>query len=224
MLKYGPVDVVVLAAGEPRFDGSVLAELEKQAALGTIRVLDAMILMKDEAGRQWRLDLKDLPPEQAAAVGFIEDETQGMLNEEDAEIFFEGMVPGSAVVALAIEHTWAVNLVNAIAGAGFEVALNFRVPAPIVSDAYASLAETTTRNAVDRRQANKNAAAYSQAMQQAAPPPQEAYAPPPQPEYAPPAPSEDDVISQLERLGALHAQGILTDQEFAEQKAKLLAG
>ena len=85
------------------------------------------------------LDLKDLPPDQAAAVGFIEDETQGLLNEEDAEIFFEGMVPGSAVVALAIEHTWAVNLVNAIAGAGFEVALNFRVPAPVVSDAFDSL-------------------------------------------------------------------------------------
>ncbi len=142
MMNYGPVDVVVLAAGEPRFDGSVLAELEKQAAQGTIRVLDAMILMKDETGRQWRLDLKDLPPDQAAAVGFIEDETQGLLNEEDAEIFFEGMVPGSAVVALAIEHTWAVNLVNAIAGAGFEVALNFRVPAPVVSDAFDSLTET----------------------------------------------------------------------------------
>jgi hypothetical protein len=40
-------------------------------------------------------------------------------------------------------------------------------------------------------------------------------------EVAAPAP-EEDVISQLERLGALHAQGILTDEEFAAQKAKLL--
>ena len=30
MMKYGPIDVVVLAAGEPRFDGSVLAELENK--------------------------------------------------------------------------------------------------------------------------------------------------------------------------------------------------
>ena len=73
---------------------------------------------------------------------------------------------------------------------------------------------TATRNAVNRRQADKNAAAYSHAVQQTAPPPQEY--------EAPPAQSQDDVISQLERLGALHAQGILTDQEFAEQKAKLL--
>lgn len=90
---------------------------------------------------------------------------------------------------------------------------------------------TATRNAVDRHQAQKNAVAYTNAMNtaaaQAAPPPPQ-YAPPP-PQYAPPPPQEyaapvaqEDVISQLERLGALKAQGILTEEEFAEQKAKLL--
>jgi len=78
---------------------------------------------------------------------------------------------------------------------------------------------TATRNAVNRRQANKNVAAYSSAVNQAsvqAPPPQQ-MAPPPE-EY----PEEVDTISQLERLGALYAQGLLTDEEFAAQKAKLL--
>ena len=82
---------------------------------------------------------------------------------------------------------------------------------------------TATRNAVNRRQADKNAQAYTQAMntaaaQQAPPPQQEQYYPPE------PAPVEqDDVLTQLERLGALKAQGLLTDEEFAEAKQKLLA-
>jgi hypothetical protein len=80
---------------------------------------------------------------------------------------------------------------------------------------------TATRNAVNRRQASKNAEAYAQAEQvyvEAAPPPQEEYyAPPPAP-----AP-EEDMITQLERLGALKAQGLLTDEEFAAAKQKLLA-
>src|SRR5512136_3029975 len=139
MINHGPVDVIVLAAGEPRFDGSVLAELERQAASGTIRVLDAMLLIKDEAGQQWGLDLEDLPPEQAAAVGFIETGTRGLFDSEDAETLMEGMVPGSAVVALAIEHTWALALVNALWQAGVETALNFRVPALDVDEAFASL-------------------------------------------------------------------------------------
>ena len=80
---------------------------------------------------------------------------------------------------------------------------------------------TATRNAVNRRQADKNAQAYTQAMNNAAveqaPPPQEV-APPPA------AAPEQDMITHLERLGALKAQGLLTDEEFAAAKAKLLAG
>lgn len=86
---------------------------------------------------------------------------------------------------------------------------------------------TATRNAVNRRQAEKNAQAYSSAMSSVQPqqaPPQY-YAPPPQELYAAPPPAQanqEDVIAQLERLGALKAQGILTEEEFAAQKAKLL--
>ncbi len=89
-----------------------------------------------------------------------------------------------------------------------------------------------TRNAVNRRQAEKNATAYTNAMNsaqaQVAPPPQQ-YAPPPEQSAPPPPPAEpapaapvDDPITQLERLGALKAQGLLTDEEFNAQKAKIL--
>ena len=89
--------------------------------------------------RCWALDLEDLPPEEAAALGFIETGTRGLFDSEDADTLYEGMVPGSAVVALAIEHTWALALVNAMYQAGVDVALNFRVPAMVVDEAFASL-------------------------------------------------------------------------------------
>ena len=79
---------------------------------------------------------------------------------------------------------------------------------------------TATRNAVNRRQADKNVAAYSHAVEQQAP---QQYAPPPQEYYQPPVEAQqEDVITQLERLGNLLAQGILTQEEFDAQKAKLL--
>ena len=55
MIKRGPVDVIVVAGGIPRFDGSVFNELERLAKAGTIRVLDAMILVKNEEGNTWRV-------------------------------------------------------------------------------------------------------------------------------------------------------------------------
>ena len=74
---------------------------------------------------------------------------------------------------------------------------------------------TATRNAVNRRQADKNVAAYSEAVDHA-------YAEPVAAPQAPPAAGSDDSIAQLERLGALYAQGLLTDEEFAAQKAKIM--
>lgn len=71
---------------------------------------------------------------------------------------------------------------------------------------------TTVSNRVSRRQGQKWAEQDAQAQ------PQEAPAPPP-PEPAAPA---ADPIQQLKDLGDLHAQGILTDEEFAVQKARIL--
>ena len=138
-MKYGPVDVVILATGEPKFDGSILAELERLAKAGTIRVLDAMILARALDGERISLDMEDLADEDKAALAFIDTGTRGVFDSEDADALWEGMVPGSAVVALAIENTWAVGLLNAFEEAGVEVALHTRIPAPIVEDALASL-------------------------------------------------------------------------------------
>jgi hypothetical protein len=84
---------------------------------------------------------------------------------------------------------------------------------------------TAVSGRVARRQAEKYSsrdaqiyadrdAAYQQQTAAAQPAPA---APPP-----PPATGESDMISQLKQLGELHAQGILTDEEFAAQKAKVL--
>jgi len=93
---------------------------------------------------------------------------------------------------------------------------------------------------VQRRQQGRWAA--QDAQQQGYPPPQQyaapapTYAPPPpppppptyaQPVYVEPAtdaPDMDAKIAQLKQLAELRDQGILTDAEFAAQKAQILAG
>jgi hypothetical protein len=88
---------------------------------------------------------------------------------------------------------------------------------------------TAVSGRVQRRQAEKYtdrdaqiAADRQQAYQQDVAPQQPQYAPPPPAAPAPAA--ESDTITQLKQLGELHAQGILTDEEFAAQKAKVLNG
>ena len=139
MLKRGPVDLVVFAMGEPNFDGSIIRELKKQTASGTIRVLDVMVLFKSATGEEYRVDIEDLPESDLAALNFKESETWGLFDSDDAETLWEGMVPDSGIVALAIEHRWAIDLVNTLEAKGVEVAFSYRVPAPVVDDAFASM-------------------------------------------------------------------------------------
>src|SRR5262245_34648968 len=79
---------------------------------------------------------------------------------------------------------------------------------------------TAVSNRVSRRQAQR----WQQQGYYDEPEPQQQYQEPPPQQYAPPPPAEPepDPIEQLKQLGELHAQGILTDEEFAAQKAKIL--
>ena len=43
-----------------------------------------------------------------------------------------------------------------------------------------------------------------------------------QAQAAPPPQTEDDSAAQLQNLAQLHSQGVLTDEEFAAAKAKIL--
>jgi hypothetical protein len=58
-------------------------------------------------------------------------------------------------------------------------------------------------------------------MQDAFEPEPEPQAPPPAPQAPPPA-QATDVTAELKRLADLHAQGALSDEEFAAAKAKVL--
>ena len=77
---------------------------------------------------------------------------------------------------------------------------------------------TVVAGGVSRHQQKK----YAEQDQAAAPQPEVAYAQAPAPEPA--GGMSPDAIQQLKDLAALKEQGILTEDEFAAQKAKILAG
>jgi hypothetical protein len=73
-----------------------------------------------------------------------------------------------------------------------------------------------TATAVSGRVAQAQHARQAEAEAPAAPPPPAADPPPARP-------STSDQLDQLERLAALHQQGILDDAELAAAKARILA-
>jgi len=87
---------------------------------------------------------------------------------------------------------------------------------------------TAVSGGMQRRQQDKayqaqEAQAYEAQQQQAAMQEAAAQAVAAQQPAAPAAPAGDDMMAKLTQLAQLHAQGILSDDEFAAAKAKLLA-
>jgi Short C-terminal domain len=89
----------------------------------------------------------------------------------------------------------------------------------VVAGTATAVVGGVSRHQAGKAQQQQDAAAYQQ--EQAAPPQEVVYAAPPPP---PPAPAQDTTLDQLKQLGDLHSSGVLTDDEFAAQKAKILGG
>ena len=86
----------------------------------------------------------------------------------------------------------------------------FRRGRPILRTAAIMGTATAVSGAVQHRQQERYAAQDAQATQEYAPAP------------AAPAAGEPDITTELTQLAQLHAQGILTDEEFSAKKAQLL--
>jgi hypothetical protein len=85
---------------------------------------------------------------------------------------------------------------------------------------------TAVSNRVSRRQANRWASQDqgSPAYMASTGPQEQYYEQPPQQQYAPPPPPppQEDRLDQLKDLAALKEQGVLSEEEFAAEKARIL--
>jgi hypothetical protein len=82
---------------------------------------------------------------------------------------------------------------------------------------------TSVSNRVSRRQYNRWAQQDAQSYQEPEPAPSAPAPSAPAPSAPAPSAGGDDRLAQLKQLGDLKAQGILTEEEFAAEKARILA-
>ena len=102
------------------------AELARLAEAGTIRVLDLLILAKDEDGSVEALEIDDL--EAVDEIRALETEIAEILAAEDVEMLAEAMLPGSVAGVLVYENAWAAPFADAARRAGAQLIANGRIP------------------------------------------------------------------------------------------------
>ena len=103
----GPVDylVVEFPAGASNFTGEMAKELLALVDAGTIRVIDVLILTKDEDGAVDAMELSDI--EELGELQAVEAQLAELLAAEDVEHLAAAMDPGSTAGVLIWENLWA---------------------------------------------------------------------------------------------------------------------
>jgi hypothetical protein len=126
--QLGPVDylVVEFPAGASNFTGEMANELIALVDSGTIRLIDVLILTKNEDGTIDAMELSDL--DELGELQALEAQLADLLAEEDVEHLAAAMDPGSTAGVLIWENLWAAPFAAAARRSGGQLIANGRIP------------------------------------------------------------------------------------------------
>ncbi len=130
--EVGPIDYVVVEfpAGASNFTGEMAAELLSLVDAGTIRVIDLIILTKDDDGTIDAMEITDL--EDLNGLEVLEAELAEFLAAEDAALLAAAMDPGSTAGVVVYENLWAAPFASAARRAGGQLIANGRIPSQAI--------------------------------------------------------------------------------------------
>ena len=125
---------------ENRFDGSIAPAIADLVARGIVRVLDVVIISKDDDGQITLAEIADLDGDGVNDLAVMTGDIPGLIGEDDERAVADELPPGSTVAMIAWENTWAIGASMAIRQAGGVVMAHERI-APGDVDAVLSVFE-----------------------------------------------------------------------------------
>ena len=126
--SLGPIDYIVVEfpAGASTFTGEMSEALLSLVDAGTIRVVDVLILTKNEDGSVDAMELSDI--EQLGPLQSVEAQLAELLAAEDVEHLAAAMDPGSTAGVLIWENLWAAPFASAARRSGGQLIATGRIP------------------------------------------------------------------------------------------------
>jgi hypothetical protein len=126
--ELGPIDYIVVEfpAGASNFTGEMAKELLALVEARTIRVIDVLILTKDEDGTVEAMELSDV--EELGELEAVEAELAELLAADDVAHLAAAMEPGSTAGVLIWENLWAAPFASAARRSGGQLIANGRIP------------------------------------------------------------------------------------------------
>jgi len=128
MDEIGPVDYAVIAFPGNQFRGEIAPALADLVKAGTIRLIDAAFVGKDENGEVVTLEATELAPDVQESLKALNIEVLGLFNDEELLAIGQDLESDSSAAVLVWENVWARTVAQAMRDAGGVLVAFERVP------------------------------------------------------------------------------------------------
>jgi uncharacterized membrane protein len=146
-MTFGPIDFIALEFPGNRFKGEILPDLFELVDKGIIRIIDLVIIMKDQDGQVAVRELRELDPAHIEIFSPLNAEVNQMITESDINMIAEKLADNSTAGILLIENLWAKKTQQAMMDANGRLVMFERIPHDVVEEALADIAVLTTTEA-----------------------------------------------------------------------------
>ena len=126
--ELGPVDWIVVEFPGSRFNGQIVPALVDLVQRDLVRVLDLLVLKKDDDGTLEAFELSDLDEGEIGGLRGYESELAILLSEEDVTSLAAAIEPGSSAGVVVWENTWAAPFASAVRRSGGQLVASGRIP------------------------------------------------------------------------------------------------
>jgi hypothetical protein len=124
----GPVDYVVIEFPDGVHKGEAAPLLVDLVDRGIIRILDLILIRKNEDGTVSGLEIADLDGDGVSDFRVFEGASSGLMSDEDREEAGNILEPGAAALVIMFENRWAAPFGKAMREAGGQLAAFGRIP------------------------------------------------------------------------------------------------
>ena len=138
-MTFGPIDFVVLEFPGNKFNGRGLSSLLELVQAEIIRIIDLVVIVKDQDGKVLARELRELDPDNIRILDPLKVEATGMITVNDIESLGGALANNSAAGLLLIENLWAVKTKQAFLDAGARLVLFDRLPHELVEENLAEI-------------------------------------------------------------------------------------
>lgn len=140
-MPFGPIDLIALEFKGNNFSGEVIASMADLVAEETIRVLDLVVLQKNDKGDVAVQELQELPPADRQLLEPLRAEISGMITADDIRMVGKKLKENTTAAIMLFENLWAIRLRQDVSDGGARLVMHERIPTEVVAEAIKDLAE-----------------------------------------------------------------------------------